>query len=386
MQDHNVPDLSGKTILQVVPRLDIGGAETTTVQIATAIKQAGGRALVVSEGGRLEADIRAGGGEIIHMPVASKNIWTVWRNSARLSRLILQAGVDIIHARSRAPAWSCYFAAKKCAIPFLTTYHSKVSKGPAIKVFYNAVMTRGQAVIANSQFTADEIERVHKIDRQKIHVIPRGCDTDMLDVTRFNKIQIRAQRRAWGVTDDAFVILCPARLTKWKGQMILLEALTLLAQKNITPYVVLAGDAQGRDAYVAALKARAKTGGIEQNIIFAGLVDDMPRAYAASDITIVPSIEAEPFGRTAIEAQAASRPVIASDAGGFRETITQESGMLVPPQNAQALAQAIERVMALSVKQRTAMGQAARAYVCAHYTTQKMCAATLNCYQDFFHA
>lgn len=382
-----LPDLSGATILQVVPELDVGGAETTTVEIAGGICCAGGRALVVSEGGRLEADLARAGAEIIHLPVASKNPFTMRANIGRLERLIKSENVDIVHARSRAPAWSSLFAARRAAIPYMATYHSLVHARPRLKVFYNSVMTRGVCVIANSQFTADQISRVHGVAAEKIKVIARGCDADAL--ARDNQPQdARAQFRArWELDEDDFVIICPARLTSLKGQDVLLQAMAQMQHRHRAK-LVFAGSAQGRDGYVALLERLIDQYGLGDRVVFAGLVRNMAEAYAGSDLAVITSTRTEPFGRTAIEAQAASLPVIASDAGGFRENIVNApvdaggSGWLVAPGDVAALAQCLDAALSLSPEDYNRMGENGRANVAAKFTQAGMVANTLSVYRD----
>ena len=380
-------DLSGRTVLQVVPELETGGAEITTLEMAEAIVEAGGRALVASEGGALESRIDAAGGEIVHLPVASKNPLTLWRNVGRLAALMQNEKVDLIHGRSRAPCWSALFAGKSVNRPYLATYHSKVHARPRSKIFYNSVMVRGRVTIANSHFTAQNIADIHHLPAENIRVIPRGCDTDALDRARFSPDDIAAKRAIWGVPQDAFVILCPARLTRWKGQYVLVEAMSRLAS-DLKPFLVCVGGAQGRDDYVAKLRQLAAAGGLDQRLVLAGHESDMPAAYAAANMAVMPSIEAEPFGRTTIEAQAAGLPVIASDDGGFRETVIAKpadkggSGWLATPDDAAALAAAIDAALALPPETLYQIGQNGRANVLANYTRQAMCRRTLHVYRE----
>ena len=378
-------NLTGHTILQIVPQLETGGAEVTTVEMAEAIVKAGGRALVVSEGGALAQQITASGGDIMHMPVASKNPLTMWRNANRLAALIKNENISLLHGRSRAPCWSAYFAAKRSGRPYLATYHSKVHERPRAKVFYNSIMTRGQLTIANSHFTAARIAAIHKTPATQLRVIARGCDTDALDTKRFDAAQRTAKRAQWGVPENAFVILCPARLTRWKGQHVLLEALGQMTA-DAKPHLICVGGAQGRDDYVDMLKARAAALGV--TLVLAGHETDMPSAYAAANLAVMPSIEAEPFGRTTIEAQAASLPVIASDDGGFRETIIAAppekggTGWLVEIDNADALAAAIASALTMPQEDLNRLGQNGRAHVLKNYTRTAMCQRTLNVYRE----
>ena len=380
-------NLTGKTIMQVVPELDVGGAEITTVEIARAICQAGGRALVVSQGGALEQKIIDNGGEVIHLPVASKNPFTVWRHGRLLADLAKVEKVDLIHTRSRAPGWSGLRAGKLANIPFMTTYHSTVHEKPRAKVFYNSVLVRGRVSIANSQYTASQIAKVYPQYRDKIRVVPRGCDVDALARHQFSETDTAAKRQQWGVPLDAFVILCPARVTPLKGQHVLLDALGQLSA-DLQPYLVLVGSAQGRDDYVAELTAQARANGCADRLVFAGLESNMPSAYAAANMAVVPTIRPEPFGRTIIEAQAASLPVIASNGGGYRETVIAQpanaggTGWLAEMGNADDLAAKLQAALALPSETLFDMGGNGRAHVEANYTQAAMCHRTLNVYAE----
>ncbi len=380
-------DLTGRTILQVVPALDGGGAEITTLEMAHAITQAGGRALVVSEGGALEPQIIAAGAEIFHLPVASKNPFTMWRNAGRLVQLMAHEGVDILHTRSRAPGWSGLLAARRSGVPFMTTYHSSVHMKPYAKVLYNSVLVRGRVAIANSQFTANQIAKAYPATVDRLRVIPRGCDVDALARAQFDAACVKAKRAEWGVPEDAFVIMCPARVSPFKGQHILVDALAQL-KSDVAPILVLVGSAQGRDDYVDMVRARARALGLEARLVFAGLETHMPQAYAAANVAVVASARPEPFGRTCIEAQAASLPVIASDAGGSRETVIAKpydeggTGWLATMGDASALAAAMDMALAMTPDQLAQMGENGRVHIAAHYTQAAMCHRTLNVYRE----
>jgi glycosyltransferase involved in cell wall biosynthesis len=387
MPSQDAVDLTGRVILQVVPELETGGAEITTMEMAEAIVKAGGRALIASEGGALESQIRAAGGELFHLPVASKNPLTMWRNVGRLAALMRAENIDIIHGRSRAPCWSALFAARRTGRPYLATYHSKVHARPRAKIFYNSVMTLGKLTIANSHFTATRIAAIHKTPDAQLRVIPRGCDPEALDPTRFGAAEKAGKRAEWGIDQNAFVILCPARLTRWKGQHVLIDALARLSAP-IKPYLVCVGGAQGRDDYIEELRALAAAGNMADRLVLAGHENNMPLAYAAADLAVLPSIEAEPFGRTTIEAQAAALPVIASNDGGFRETVIAEnaenggSGWLVEADNSVALAATIDKALTLTPPDFEKIGENGRANVLAHYTRAAMCNRTLNVYAE----
>lgn len=387
MPSTNPVDMTGKTVLQVVPELDVGGAEITTLEMARAIVAAGGRALVASQGGALAAQIEAAGGEIVNLPVASKNPFVMWRNAQRLAALAQAEAVDLIHTRSRAPGWSGLRAAKLANIAFMTTYHSTVHRHPRAKVFYNSVLVRGARCIANSQYTAQQIVSVYPHAADKLRVIPRGCDVGALARENISADAVSAKRRQWGVTDAAFVILCPARVTHLKGQHVLIEALGQLGSA-VRPYLVLVGSAQGRDAYVAELQALAQRVGLADKLVLAGLESDMPSAYAAANLAVVPTIRPEPFGRTCIEAQAAKLPVIASNGGGFRETVIAEApqkggtGWLVEMGAVDALAQALKEALAMPPEALFQLGENGRKNVEAQFTQAAMCDRTLNVYRE----
>ena len=376
-------------VLQIIPHLDGGGAEAATVQVTQALQKAGGKSLVATQGGRLEQDGIAAGGEVFQLPVASKNPLTMMSNISRLKKLCQAMKVEMLHARSRAPAWSAFFAARQMGLPFLTTYHSKVHDGPRAKVLYNSVMTRGDAVIANSQYTADRIAAIHRIDPVKIHVVPRGCDADEFDPNRIDRQAVSRLRDQWGATDVDTIFLCPARLTAWKGQDLVLQAMGEVVRRlpRACIKLVFAGDDQGRTRYRKGLERMMTEQGLSGQVIFAGHVTNMPQLYAAADFVVLPSRRPEPFGRTAIEAQASAVPVIAADAGGFRETVkTSAEGMAhgwrVRPNDSAALAQAIMTACEISSEQRAAMGAAARDFVAEHFTQARMCAQTLQIYQS----
>ncbi len=376
-------------VLQIIPNLDGGGAEAATLEITRALKSKGHAAFIVSEGGRLEAEINQAGGEIFHLPVASKNPLTIWRNIRRLKKLCRAMNVNLIHARSRAPAWSAYFAARQLGIAFMTTYHSKVHQKPKAKVFYNAIMTRGAAVIANSHYTATQIAHIHKTPMEKIHIVPRGCDAEYFNPENISQAERAALRAQWQADEDCFVFICPARLTAWKGQDLLIDAFgdLMAAHPRTKAKLVLVGDAQGRTAYQKLLENRITEKGLTNRVIFTGHVTNMPQVYAAADITVLPSRQPEPFGRTAIEAQAAGCPVIASDAGGFCETVLTEAdgaahGWRVPANRVDALYHALEMALQTPKSERLEKGRKARQFIAETFTLDNMCAQTINIYQS----
>ncbi len=316
--------------MQVIPELSTGGAERTTIEMAEAITLGGGRALVVSAGGRLEKELHAVGGELIRLPVRSKNPGVILFNALRLAMTINKRGVSLVHARSRAPAWSAFLAARRTRRAFVTTYHGIYNQKGRLKSFYNGVMGRGDAVICNSAYTSGIVQERHPKLGDKLSVIYRGVDIERFDPGAISEERIRALRNAWGVTAGARIVLLPARLTRWKGQRVLIEAasqlLALGEAKDIC--FVLVGDDQGRSPYRIELEEMIASLGMKSKVVLAGHCDDMPAAYKAAALTAIPSIEAEAFGRVSIEAQAMGCPVIVANIGALPETIAPEVNLL----------------------------------------------------------
>ncbi|RFB05029.1 glycosyltransferase family 4 protein [Parvularcula marina] len=385
---NSTPDLSGVTILQIIPQLETGGAERTTLEVGKAIVAAGGRSLVVSEGGPMTQELTRDGSTHIEMPVSSKNPMLIAANGQALAKLITDEGVSIIHARSRAPAWSAFQAARKTGIKYVTTYHGIYWAKSSLKRLYNSVMARGDAVIANSDYTAAAVrdaygEKKWFPDEDHFITIPRGAD-----LSRFDPDALTADRKAAALAAfggaEALRILLPGRLTEWKGQEVLLNAaFTLQKREGAVPFrVVLTGSAQGRDEYEAHLRALTEELGLTHAVHIHGHWDDMPAAYDWADVTVSASTRPEAFGRVAVESQAMGTPVIASAHGGALETIADgETGWLTPPGDADALAQALHNFMHLRKDAKSSISAAARARAVSLFSTEAMTAATLCVYK-----
>ena len=373
------------SVLQVTPELNAGGVERTTIEMAEAISRAGGLALVASAGGRLEPDLEATGGELIRLPVNSKNPLTVARNAQRIAAIIKKRGVQIVHARSRAPAWSALIAARITGVPLVTTFHGIYNGRRGLKRFYNSVMARGDVVIANSEYTREHILEYYDVMPERVVAIPRGADLTQFNRARVTPTEVAAMRTLWniGAQDARCVVIVPARLTRWKGQLVLIEAVRMLEERRPGALkVIIAGDAQGRTSYVQEMVAAIKAARLQETVAIVGHVDKMPVAFAASDIAVFPVTEPEAFGRGAVEAQAMGVPVIASNMGGFTETIVEgETGFLVPPGVAVALASVLERLLDFSPQARGAMGRLGQSRARGLYSTAALQEATLGVYQ-----
>lgn len=367
-------------VLQVLPALKAGGVERGTIEIAEALAGAGFRPLVASAGGRLVPQLEAVGARHVTLPLDRKSPAALLANAAALRRLIAAEGVRIVHARSRFPAWSALWAARRAGARFVTTYHGTYNENFPGKRLYNGVMARGERVIAISEFIADLVRSRHGVGEDRLRVIPRGVDLRRFDPAAVAPERVAALRAAWGVPEGRPVLLLPARISRWKGQGVLLEALARMPAPR--PFAILAGD-PGRGAFDAELRGRLAALGLAGDAVLPGPGDDMPAALLLADIVLHASTDAEAFGRTVIEAQAMARPVIAADLGGPRETVQEgETGWRVPPGDPAALAAAIGRVLALPAGARAAVGEAARAMVRARYTTAAMQEATLAVYRE----
>jgi glycosyltransferase involved in cell wall biosynthesis len=379
------------TILQAVPRLDAGGSEQAAVEIAEALTRAGATALVATEGGRMATAITEGGGEIIPLPVASKNPLTILANARRLARLIEERSVDLVHARSRAPAWSAFLAARRTRRPFVTTYHGAYGDPGPLKSAYNSVMSRGDRVIANSRYTADLIGSRHPAARERIRVIYRGVDEGIFDANAVPPEAVASLRERWGVAPETKIVLQAARLTGLKGHRDTIEAAFLLAADGALDgaVVIFAGDAGCGSGYAQDLAALIARHGLEDKVRLVGHCGEMPAAFLAAQVALVPSLVPETFGRTSIEAQAMGCPVILSDIGALPETIIAPeqdkspfTGWLVPPGDAAALAAKIRLALNLAPEARTVLGTRACKRVAAKFTLRAMQLATLKVYDE----
>jgi glycosyltransferase involved in cell wall biosynthesis len=370
------------TVLQVLPAMGAaGGVERGTVEIAGAVVQAGGRALVASAGGPLVHDLARVGAEHVDLPMDSKNPVTMWRNVDRLAQVIRAEKVDIVHARSRAPAWSARAAAKRTGAHFVTTFHGTYGAGNHLKRVYNSIMTRGERVIAISQFIAGHIRQLYGVPSNKIRVIHRGVDLERFDPAKVTAQRVVNLATDWMLPDGMPVIMLPGRLTRWKGQPVVIDALSRLKRRDIR--CLLVGGDQGREDYRAELESMIADRNLNEVVRLVDHCDDMPAAYMLTDVVISASTDPEAFGRVIAEAQALGRPVIATDHGGAKETVIPgETGWLVPPGDPDALAAAIEKVLSLDSAQRSTLAGKAIANVRDNFSKATMCAKTLDVYDE----
>ncbi|SFI68071.1 Glycosyltransferase involved in cell wall bisynthesis [Bosea sp. OK403] len=381
--------LSGRTILQIIPDLEAGGAERTAVDIAKGLTDVGARALVATEGGRLVAELQAKGGVWLPFPAATKNPFAMALNVRRLALLCRHEGVELIHARSRAPAWVALAAARSLKLPFVTTYHGSYASRSVVKTLYNSVMARGDVVIANSGYTADLILAKHGFARDRIRVVHRGTNFSAFSPAAVGTERIQALRAAWKVEPHQRIVLLPGRLTGWKGHRVLIEAARILRDGgDAETAFILAGDPQGRDGYVKELDQLIAKAGLEGRVKRVGHCTDMPAALLAAAVVTVPSTEPEAFGRVAVEAQAMGAPVVVADLGAVPETVlappqvtpAERTGWRVPPGDAAALAASLAEALTLRPSARDALARRARQHVERHFSLETMVAETLDVY------
>jgi glycosyltransferase involved in cell wall biosynthesis len=381
--------LAGRTILQIIPRLDAGGAERTTIDIAAALVEAGARAFVASEGGRLATELQAAGGVLLPFPAASKNPIAMALNVRKLARLMRDERVDLVHARSRAPAWVALGACRIAERPFVTTFHGAYGGRSALKLRYNSIMARGDVVIANSQFTADLVAGLYPRARDRLRVIHRGADLKVFSPASVDRARVARLRNSWGVAPHERIVLLAARLTAWKGHKVLIEAAGRLKAEGIGDVrYILAGDVQARDSYAKEIDALIEKSGLKGIVARVGHCADMPAAMIAASVVAVPSTKPEAFGRSAVEAQAMGALVVVSDLGAVPETVLAppetppegRTGWRIPPENPAALAEALRNALGLGATAREAIARRARAHVEANFSLQRMTQQTLAVY------
>jgi glycosyltransferase involved in cell wall biosynthesis len=379
-------------ILQIIPHLETGGAELSTLEIVDALSKIGVCALVATQGGRMAGDIERLGGEIIPMSAATKNPLKMFRNKQLLQTLIVERGVVLMHARSRAPAWSAMLASVKTDIPFVTTYHGAYGELEPFKKLYNSVMARGDRVIANSVFTADHIRARHGTSDNRLRVIYRGVHLEQFSASAVSNERREALRKQWDVPKGHKIILHAARLTRLKGHAIVIAAMKKLIEQgqDKDAIIVFAGDHRGRRAYVEELRQQIASAGLNKRIRLVGHCSDMAAAFALATVSILASTEPETFGRTSAEAQAMGCPVIATNIGAPPETVrakpfveeSEITGWLVPPADPEAMATALGKVLAMNEQGFRELAIRARDNVTSNFSDELMKVRTLEVYDE----
>ncbi|MDB2697939.1 glycosyltransferase family 4 protein [Candidatus Pelagibacter bacterium] len=378
---------SNLKVLQVIPKLGYGGAETGCYDIAHYLPENDCGSFIVTSGGELLKFIDKKKVKIIKLPVHSKNPLIIFINFLALVAIILVKNISIVHARSRAPAWSCLLAAKITGRKFVTTFHGTYNFNNKIKKFYNSVMVRSDLIIAGSNFIFSHIKdnyTKYLNAKKKLLVIFRGINVDYFDPTTKLDSDEKKLLKKWQIEKDKKIILLPGRLTGWKGQEVFIEAINLV---NIELgyeafYAVILGSDQGRDLYRKKLIRITEQHRLNNQVKFIDHCNDMALAYKVSDIVISASIEPEAFGRVAVEAQSMEKPIIASDIGGSNETIIDEkTGFLFESNNAKSLSKKILKVLSMDEARLKSIGKEGRKNIIQKFNVEKMCFSTYSEYK-----
>lgn len=375
-----------KRILQIIPSMEIGGAERTVLEITAFLKNTNYTSLVLTSGGKLIKDLEKLNIEVVRYPIDKKNPLLIIKNIIKLKKIFIEKNIDLIHVRSRAPAWSAIFAARSLKIPIVTTWHGHVSNSSWFKKKYNSIMHKGNALIANSNYTAENINKIYKIDKDKIDIIPRGVNTENFKASNFSDEEKIKIKKEWKVFDqNKIILLLPARLTRWKGHEVVIKAIGLLKNEEFFKNIVclFAGNQKGSERYIQNLKETIASLSLDDKIKLIGQVENMPLAYQVSNIILSPSIQPEPFGRIPIEAQASGKIIISSNAGAVKETIKSgqdSTGFKVKPNNSEELAHQIKLVIKMKDEDLQEIKKRAILNVKNNFSLETMCKKTLEVY------
>jgi len=379
--------LSKIKVLQVIPKLGYGGAETGCYDLAHFLSEKDCKSYIVTSGGPLLKFVRKNKVKIIRLPVQSKNPILILINAILLSLIILFFKINIVHARSRAPAWSCLFSCFLTGRKFVTTFHGTYNFSNKIKKFYNSVMVRSDLVIAGSNFIFDHIHKNYNEllkTGKRVLVIFRGINTEYFSNSTVTNEKITKLNADLNLNTETFKILLPGRLTRWKGQEMFLESLNLLKVKygkNNFQSIIL-GHHQGRKVYLKKLISMVEKYRLKKNVIFVSSLREMPVIYYMSDAVVSSSIEPEAFGRVAVEAQAMQKPIIASDFGGSKETIINgKTGFLFKNSNPESLAEYLNNVIEMDKDKLQSIGNEGRKNVLHKFDVEKMCQSTFTEYK-----
>ena len=375
-------------VLQVIPKLGFGGAETGCYDLAHFLAEQECKSFLITSGGELLKFVRRDKIKVIRLPVQSKNPIIIVINSIVIFFIILFYNIDIVHARSRAPAWSCLWACFFSRKKFDTTFHGTYNFSSQIKFFYNSVMVRSKLIIAGSNFIFNHINKNYKKylnpKNKKLMVVFRGINLEYFNSKNTSEKMVNSLIKNWKIDKNNFIILLPGRLTKWKGQEMFIEALSLLTenhhQKNF--HAIILGSDQGRNIYSKKLSLLVERHRLNKKITFIENCKEMPVAYKLADAVISSSIEPEAFGRVAVEAQAMSKPIIASNLGGSKETILKgKSGLLFESDNSKELAEIINKLMDTNKESLSLMGEEGRKNVEKKFNVDQMCQTTFTEYK-----
>ncbi len=369
-------------VLQVIPKLGYGGAETGCYDIAHYLAEKNCKSYIITSGGPLLKFIRKDKVKVFRLPVQSKNPILIFLNTILISLIIIFFRIDIVHARSRAPAWSCFLSCIITRTKFVTTFHGIYNFSNNIKKFYNSVMVRSNLIIAGSNYVFDHIHKNYGNlinTKKRLLVIFRGINTEYFDNSNITNEKVKSLYSLLNINSEKFKILLPGRLTRWKGQEMFIESLNLLKSKyNKENFqVIILGSHQGRKVYFKKLISMVEKYNLKKNIFFLQHYKDIPTVYYISDIVVSSSIEPEAFGRISVEAQAMRRPILASNHGGSKETIIHgKSGFLFDNNNPESLAENLNKLMEMDKDKLQSIGNEGRKNVLKKFDVEKMCYST----------
>ena len=378
-------------VLQVIPKLGFGGAETGCYDLAHYLYEQDCKSYIATSGGELLKYVDKKKVKIIKLPVHSKNPILILLNSIILTLIILFLNINIVHARSRAPAWSCLIATKLTFRKLVTTFHGTYNFSSNFKKFYNSVMVRSDLLIAGSNFIFSHINENYLKYlnlKKKFLVIFRGINTEYFDQENLKKNSVSKLKTLWQIEDNSKVILLPGRLTSWKGQELFIEAINKFKKLNsdVDFTAVILGNDQGRTVYKKKLERLVEQYNLTNDFRFIGKCEYMPAAYMLADIVISSSIEPEAFGRVSVEAQSMKKPIIASNIGGSNETIIDnKTGILFESGNAESLSKKINEIINLDTLTLELMGKEGRKNVINRFNIEKMCLNTYSEYKKLFN-
>ena len=377
------PSLNAKppTIMQVLPSLNSGGVERGTLEISKALITAGWKSIVVSQGGSMVNQLKNEGGLHVELAVGSKNPINWFSSYRQLKDIILKYEVDLVHARSRMPAWLALNATKAVPTHFITTFHGRHNDTNRLKKFYNSVMTRGEKTIAISSYIASEIITRHQVNPKKLYIIPRGVDPYYFNQNTVSRERINKLKLHWGVPDNIPIIMLPGRVTRWKGHELLIKSLVRL--HDLSFFCIFVGPYDDKKKFKTDLEHLIRKNNLVLKTKFVGDCADMAAAYKLSDIVISASLDPEPFGRTIIEAQAMGKIVLASKHGGAIESIVEgKTGWLFEPCNSIALSDRLRNALNIDDLERSTVSNNAEHHIRKNFSTEEMCARTLSVYTE----
>ena len=374
-------------VLQVIPRLGYGGAETGCYDIAHYLAEQNCGSYISTSGGDLLKFIKKNKVKVFKLPVHSKNPLIIILNTIMMTFLILIKKINIVHARSRAPAWSCYFACLITNTIFVTTFHGTYNFKSKLKKFYNSIMLRSKLTIAGSNFIFGHINDNYSeylTKHKKLRVIFRGINVDYFNSKNISILKQEKLKREWSIEPNKFIILMPGRLTYWKGQEKFIEALNILIEDyNFTNFhAILLGSDQGRKVYSKKLFSLVERYSLSKKISFINHCGEMPLAYSLADVVVSASVEPEAFGRIAVESQSMGKPIIASNIGGSKETVlNKKTGFLYKHDDPRELAKCLNTVIQLSQEELKLMGNEGRKNVTKKFDVELMCESNLREYK-----